>query len=79
MRFRGKLLTIVGGTLAELHGAEEVGQGGHLSGHTTQGPQLLLGRLALIVRVQDVGVLESCDLVDGLGGLRRAGRFLVNS
>lgn len=55
--FRG-LLTIVRGTLAELHGAKAVGQPRDLSGNTAQSPQFLVGRLALVVLVQDVGVLE---------------------
>lgn len=68
------LLTIVRSTLAKLDGAKAVGEPGNISGDTAQSGQLLVGGLAGVVRVQDIGILEGGMLV----AIRSQSALLMN-
>ena len=62
--------TVVRGTLAELDGADHVGDGGEGAGDTAQSSLLLIGRLVLIVVVNGellVGDVGDGMTVDGVG------------
>lgn len=62
--------TVVRGTLAELDGADHVGDDGEGAGDTAQGSLLLIGRLALIVVINGellVGDVGDGMTVDGVG------------
>jgi hypothetical protein len=50
------LAAVVRGTLAEFDSAEQVSNRGHGAGYTAERSEILLGRLALIVGLQRVGV-----------------------
>lgn len=60
--------TVVGGALAELDGADHVGDGGEGAGYTAQSSLLLIGRLVLVVVVDGellLGDIGDCMAVNG--------------
>lgn len=67
--------TVVGGTLAELDGADHVGDGGEGAGDTAQSRLLLIGRLVLVVVVN--GELLFGDVGDGMTVNRGGNSLLV--
>lgn len=56
--------SVVGSSLAELDGAEQVGDSGQRAGHAAKGQHLLIGGLALVVSVENGGSMVTGSVVN---------------